>query len=284
MSFVLFPQNPLVPRLVDPMYESEWRAVQEIGPYARLIDFEALLDGDGQRATRRVYDSGQAIWRGWMMAPIHYEILYQALFDKQVYLNTTPPAYKMTHWLPENYPMIEGYTPRSTWLPNGQITVDRLDEVIAFFDGGPMVVKDYVKSEKSFWAEAMYIPMPHELRRVVQGFYEHRVTIEGGLVFREFLPLEKSEFRIWYHRGEPIRIVCHEGAADVTLPKSFPLNMFNRLASKIPNSFFTMDVVRNRDTGEWLVLELGDGQVAGLEGANPEEFYARLLGQPQGVG
>ena len=40
--------------------------------------------------------------------------------------------------------------------------------------------------------------------------------------------------------------------------------------------FFTMDVAKRRD-GDWLIVELGDGQVAGLpEHADVDGFYKAL--------
>ena len=43
--------------------------------------------------------------------------------------------------------------------------------------------------------------------------------------------------------------------------------------------FFTMDVARRVD-GEWLIVELGDGEVAGLpDGADPAAFYRALQGR-----
>ena len=40
--------------------------------------------------------------------------------------------------------------------------------------------------------------------------------------------------------------------------------------------FFTMDVAR-RTTGEWIIMELGDGQVAGIPSrVSPASFYESL--------
>ena len=45
----------------------------------------------------------------------------------------------------------------------------------------------------------------------------------------------------------------------------------------VRSRFYTMDLARQRDGG-WLILELGDGQVASLpERANMGAFYATLL-------
>jgi hypothetical protein len=51
---------------------------------------------------------------------------------------------------------------------------------------------------------------------------------------------------------------------------------FLPIARTIQSRFFTMDVAQQRD-GEWLIVELGDGQVAGLpDRADPVGFYAAL--------
>jgi hypothetical protein len=49
------------------------------------------------------------------------------------------------------------------------------------------------------------------------------------------------------------------------------------VAAAVRSRFFTMDVAKRRD-GDWLVVELGDGQVAGLPAnADIEEFYRGLV-------
>jgi hypothetical protein len=56
-----------------------------------------------------------------------------------------------------------------------------------------------------------------------------------------------------------------------------PLEQFQELAARVDSSFFTMDVARRVD-GRWLIVELGDGQVAGLpENASVPTFYASLV-------
>jgi len=52
---------------------------------------------------------------------------------------------------------------------------------------------------------------------------------------------------------------------------------FAALAAKVRSRLFTVDVARRRG-GDWLVVELGDGQVAGMpENADVEEFYQSLV-------
>ncbi|WP_299673761.1 ATP-grasp domain-containing protein [uncultured Tenacibaculum sp.] len=52
---------------------------------------------------------------------------------------------------------------------------------------------------------------------------------------------------------------------------------FKKLALKIKSNFFTMDIAQKK-TSEWIIMELGDGQVAGLpDNANKKEFYKNLI-------
>jgi hypothetical protein len=48
------------------------------------------------------------------------------------------------------------------------------------------------------------------------------------------------------------------------------------VAPRIESRFFTMDVARRTD-GQWIIMELGDAQVAGLpERLDPNRFYEAL--------
>ena len=56
-----------------------------------------------------------------------------------------------------------------------------------------------------------------------------------------------------------------------------PLEEFSGWAERVKSRFFTMDVAKRRD-GDWLIVELGDGQVAGLpENADVDEFYQAIV-------
>lgn len=54
------------------------------------------------------------------------------------------------------------------------------------------------------------------------------------------------------------------------------LNDFIEIANEIDSNFFTMDIAKKKN-GEWIIMELGDGQVAGLpNNADKNEFYENL--------
>jgi hypothetical protein len=55
-----------------------------------------------------------------------------------------------------------------------------------------------------------------------------------------------------------------------------PVSQFRAAAELIPSRFYTMDLARQR--GKWRIVELGDGQVAGLpERTDAAAFYRAIL-------
>jgi hypothetical protein len=56
-----------------------------------------------------------------------------------------------------------------------------------------------------------------------------------------------------------------------------PLDQFTEVAKRIRSDFFTMDIAKRKD-GQWMIVELGDAQVAGLpEDADVMSFYRQFL-------
>ena len=95
---------------------------------------------------------------------------------------------------------------------------------------------------------------------------------------RSEMPLTK-ELRIFFLHGDPITIApqWEEGNYAATVA---PLHQFQEAAGKIKSRFFSMDVAQKKD-GEWLVIELGDGQVAGLPGQADKDLFFQALANAQ---
>lgn len=289
---VLFPAHPLERGQPDPSYEEEAAAVEGLGLARAIVRIEPLLErGDAQAAVRGVSarDAAPALYRGWMLAPNHYASLHAALAGRGDMLLNTPSAYRHTHWLPESYAAIEPWTARSAWLPAKDLTLDSAVALARTFGAGPLIVKDYVKSRKHEWADACFIPSAADepaFRRVVQRFLELTGSeLQGGLVLREFIELElvgdharsgmplAREWRVYWLDREPVLVAPYWPEVAGEPP---PVSAFAEAASRVESRFFTMDLARRR-SGEWLIVELGDGQVAGLpDGTDPVGFFQRI--------
>ena len=177
----------------------------------------------------------------------------------------------------------------------GSVDFDAVRQALAPFRHAPLDVKDYVKSQKHYWTEACFIPAaddPAAVERVVKRFLELQgEDLNEGLVFREFVPLKivgehpksrlplAAEFRTFWLDGE--LILAHRYWGDLTsFSAPLPLDELKAIVSRIPSRFFTVDVAF-RDDGEWTIVELGDGQVAGLPAPDlAPEFFRRIAGTP----
>ena len=292
---IIFCEDPLDYRQVDAMYQAEADAAQALGiPYSR-ISFEALTTGAPHLTVKRIPASESiedALYRGWMLKPDQYRQLYDALLDRGLRLINTPDMYRHTHHLPESYDIIAGHTPRSVWLKVGpNFTLDDVHTALKPFGDLPVIVKDYVKSQKHYWYEACYIPDAADrqhVKRVVSRFLELQGDdLNEGLVFREFVefqPLTQhsrsdmpltQEYRVFVADGRPIfdtRYWSEGEYADVH-PE---LSQFEPVMQQVNSRFYTMDIAR-LSNGTWMIVELGDGQTAGLaDHVNVGDFYQAL--------
>ncbi|MBI3268467.1 MAG: ATP-grasp domain-containing protein [Planctomycetes bacterium] len=300
---LLFPGDSLEVRQPDEAFAAEVAAADELKMPWSVLDLESLVRGrDGARAVRCVRTDGAdpAVYRGWMLRPDEYARLHDALAAHGVRLLTDPPAYRHAHYLPENYPVLAGRTPRSAWLEiRGEPPWDSILELARSFGQAPVVLKDYVKSQKHLWLEACFIPDASsrgEVERVVRRFLaEQGPDLNEGLVFREFVELERigrdsrsgfplsREHRIFVVDGEPV-FTCRSWDEGEYTDVAIPVERFQDTMKRVRSRFFSLDLARRRD-GEWTILELGDGQVAGLpEGADPRAFLAALQARLDGQG
>jgi hypothetical protein len=126
------------------------------------------------------------------------------------------------------------------------------------------------------------------VKRVVTRFLELQgEDLNEGLVFREFLTLEfltlhskskmplTKEFRLFFLQGELLHMFHYWDEGDYEGVKP-DLSPFVEIAKKINSQFFTMDIAKI-ENGDWIIIELGDGQVSGLpDNADLYEFYSKL--------
>jgi hypothetical protein len=302
--FILYCSDPLHPRLPDDAYAEEIAAARSVGVDYALIDFEALVqDNNPQRAIRRVEAFEvpvSAIYRGWMLTPARYRQLFDALAERNVRLINDPAAYRHAHYLPENYDLITAHTPQTVWLRSGSdVSMDSVMALLRPFGDQALILKDFVKSQKHHWTEACYIPSASD-HRAVEAVVRRFLELQGpdlneGLVFRAYVPLEPlaahsksgmpltKEYRTFYLDGEPIYTVRYWDEGDYA-GSAPPSGLFQTVARTIRSRFFSMDTARRLDD-TWTIIELGDGQVAGLpESANVPAFYAALTSHwPAGV-
>jgi hypothetical protein len=293
---IIFCSDPLAPRAVDDAYAGEAQAAMASGLEYHLISYERLVhEHDAAAAVRRVTAPAApepAIYRGWMLRPSDYQVLYDALRVRGLELINSPAAYRTCHYLPESYPIIRDVTPATVWLPLDACgDLGTIMALLAPFGDQPLIVKNYVKSRKHEWLEACYIPSAAD-RQVVDRVITRFLELQGddiseGLVFRAYvafqpigahpqsgMPLTR-EHRLFFLDGA---LLADAPYWDAPIDKTteLPAEHFRNVAACVPSHFFTMDVAQRVD-GSWMIVELGDTQVAGLpERMDATTFYAAL--------
>jgi ATP-grasp domain, R2K clade family 3 len=288
------------PHSPDSAYEAEVNAVERLHLNYSLINIEALVEQQSAPRAVRTVEPAQteeiAIYRGWMLKPNDYTKLSTALAEKGLTLINTAAAYTHCHYLPASYHLIEGMTARSTWIKAGHdVSIDEVMQTLSPFGDKPVIVKDFVKSRKHEWHEACYILNASD-RQAVERVVTRFLQLQGddlneGLVFREFIDFEPlashsksgmpliKEFRLFVLDGQIVFSIPYWEEGDYgddqqTFP---PIDLFRPIAQKVQSRFFTMDVARRLD-GTWNIIELGDGQVAGLPArADVATFYQTLV-------
>ena len=295
---IIFCADPLESHKPDRAFAAEVASAERAGLRWQIVSFERLTrDKNAELAVRRVDAAtapALAIYRGWMLRPEDYQALYQALQERKFLLINAPDAYRHCHLLPASYDVIETHTARTIWLP----APDCLDEnqvraALQTFGDHPIIVKDYVKSRKHEWHEACFIPNSRDAvaaLRVVARFLELQGDdLVGGLVFREWVDLKiigaharsamplSREFRLFFLDGGLLMSANYwnQGNYKGDAP---PLELFGEIAGKVRSRFFSMDVAQKAD-GEWIVVELGDGQVTGLPDENAARQFYRALAE-----
>jgi ATP-grasp domain, R2K clade family 3 len=291
---LLFCSDPTDERTPDPAFMREVTAATELGLEIDLLSHDAAATGKMERAVAQVSTQPpeSTVYRGWMLRSGSYSLLHDTLLARGRRLVNSPEQYEHCHHLPASYEVIREHTPRTVWLPmTDDFSMDDVMSLLATFGDRPLVLKDFVKSQKHAWKEACFIPAADDraqVERVVRRFVAMQGRdLVGGLVFREYVELEQvgvhpksglplsREFRLFYVDGRLVQGFRYwdegdYGSAPLELPS------FESVASSVRSRFFSMDVARSA-AGQWLIIELGDGQVAGLpDTASPRDLFAAL--------
>ena len=282
---ILFCDNPFDNKTVDLDYQDEFSAAVKNDFKIHLFSFENLThDNDAESATKKIKKSDnvqQIIYRGWMLKPNQYALLYNALSTKNYRLINSPTEYKNCHYLPDSYRFICGHTPKTIWLTvnNQQVNYEQVFSEIEVFGNSSLIVKDFVKSQKHYWDTACFVPSATEkqkVKSVISKFMElQNKDFNEGLVIREFIELKdltihpksgmplKQEYRLFFLNGQLLDCYDYWEEGEYLTDEHPPLGMFKNIAKNIESNFFSMDVAKTKND-DWTIIELGDGQVAGL--------------------
>ena len=284
----IFCSHPLNKKSVDEDYREEYQAAV-LNHSCALFSYEDLEVGKLSLYGEDI--KGLTIYRGWMMSLNMYENFYNLLFERGIQLINTPKEYAKYHLLPGWYKDFESSTPFSIWSESKNI-----EDALRLTDGleGAFIIKDYVKSRKHEWYDACFIKDIRDkenTERVINNFINRQDSnLEGGVVLRKFESLKSignhkdsgmpisEEYRIFVFKGEVLIADNYwndSGEVNITEDE---YTLIESIISKIESSFITIDLARKTD-GNLIIMEMGDGQVSGLQQMDEYEFYGAFQNQ-----
>lgn len=178
------------------------------------------------------------------------------------------------------------FTPR-TWFYMDQLPTE-----------GPFVLKGQTNSKKHNWRTHMFAKDKYEAIQV-----HSRLSADGYVGYqqiyaRQYVPLRKftegiqglpitEEYRFFVLDGEVVSGAFYWSEHTEYIqeefdfepdpnfvPKDFLKKIIGIVAPKV--RFFVVDIART-ETGDWIVIELNDGQMSGLSDNKPNELYSNML-------
>lgn len=161
-------------------------------------------------------------------------------------------------------------------------------------DGGPFILKGVTNSKKQQWKTHMYAENWEEASKVHSRLLQDGLICSQDIVIREYVPLRSfgtaisgmpitEEYRFFYYKttqlcgayywSEHFDVVEDYNLAPDNVPKEWLADIVSIVSQNIP--FFVIDVARTKK-GDWIVIELNDGQMSGLSMNDPDTLYKNL--------
>lgn len=296
---ILFCENPIQSNLVDEDFNDQFVSASENGFKTLLFNYDDLISADRWPiATNRIKQNEEiasVIYRGWMLTPAHYKILYNQLLSKNYKLINTVEEYQNCHYLPDSLKFIKSRTPQTIFENyEDESSIETLIEKSKIFGDKAVILKDYVKSEKHHWETACYVKHASDINKLKQSIRKlielRDKYLNEGIVIREFVELNDltihsksgmpltEEYRLFFFNKKLVGIYNYWEEGEYSFPKPDIIE-FEEIAKGVESNFFSMDIARQK-TGALIIIELGDGQVSGLpDSADRNEFYKGLKKQ-----
>jgi len=163
-------------------------------------------------------------------------------------------------------------------------------------DAGPFVLKGKTNSMKFLWKTHMFAKDWDDMVKVYCRLQDDTYIGQQDIYIRKYIPLHTyfvgindlaitKEFRFFicnktvisggFYWSNSIEDVEEMGfKPDINeVPKEFLQQVIELVGDNI--KFYVVDVAQTAE-GEWIVIELNDGQMSGLSENNPDELYKNL--------
>jgi len=192
-------------------------------------------------------------------------------------------SYAQHRWIAnfDYYDAVRPYTPE-TWDESNFYSCNH---------PGPFVVKGKTNSKKFHWNETMFATDKRAAMHVACKLHEDMYLGDQGVIFRKYCPLRTyetglyglpfaNEWRVFCYRenilsrGYYWSCASDDAKAMATWGGESLVKTLMPIVSKHVN-FYVLDVAETID-GDWILIEINDGQMSGLSENDPNILYSNL--------
>jgi len=226
------------------------------------------------------------IWVGYIPTPERYTAIYEAALTRNIRLVNTLDQYQTAMEFDRFYPLLGDLTPKSRIITAPDQVATAASEL-----GFPLFVKGAVKSNKEQgWRACVAETMP-ELISIADDLFVREQRSRGRVILRTLARLRTiatdyqafplgREYRVfvyqncvlaygfyWDEYADSIKLSSGEQQAIQTLAVE--------AARRVGTPFIAVDIGQ-LESGDWIVIEVGDGQFSGLSQVPVFELWSQL--------
>lgn len=155
---------------------------------------------------------------------------------------------------------------------------------------GPFIVKGKTNSRKLQWNKKMFAETKKDALNIASELLQDGLLGEQGVIYRKYVPLKTyeiglnglpftDEYRFFFYQDILLAHGYYWSTAEIT-DRETPtegIKFAKYVAKKVADfvNFFVLDVAQTEE-GDWILIEVNDGQMSGLSEANPDELYGNL--------
>lgn len=158
---------------------------------------------------------------------------------------------------------------------------------------GPFVVKGATNSKKNQWKKLMYAPTKADAVRIGCDLMQDGLISQQDLIYRKYEPLENfgesmisglpysNEWRFFFYGTTMLAGGFYWSnleeekwpLSDFENAKNFAAEVASTAAEHV--NFYALDVAKKQN-GDWVLVEINDGQMSGLSTIDPHDLYKAL--------
>ena len=229
----------------------------------------------------------KCFWAGYIPSIERYTEIYHEALKKNIKLLNSPVQHQKAQEFDLSYPLIKDCTPKSEIvykLEECQKVVEKL--------GLPLFVRGAARSKKTLGWKACVAETVEELEEIVKDLLNNPYRSRGRAIVRKLVNLRYSrtskegfplgrEYRVFLYNDQVVGYGYYWDGLDPLMSvdeteEKIILNLAKKVAQKLEVPFIAVDVGQLVD-GQWVIVEVNDGQFAGTAHIEILPFWNKLL-------